>query len=320
MMNSEKVIAEIIDTAEEMPDPLAGLAEKTSSDPGAPFMPESLEALAALKAERLAAFEVLRSQLKQAGCRVTALDKALNKAIAKESGDQDGRGPKQADILIGLSQSAELFRTPDGSGFADLDIKGHRETWPIRSKAFRRWLAHRFFEEMGGAPSSEAKQAALNVIEAKAHFDAPERQVHSVGGLDDRLYLDLCDETWRAVEIDRIGWRIVDNPPVRFRRPAGMQPILAPVRGGSIATLRSFSQRADRGRFRACGRVDSSVPPKSRPLSGDRPLGRAGECQVHFLGDCASADRSQHRASARLAARGSRPVHRREQRPRARLR
>ena len=35
-------------------------------------------------------------------------------------------------------------------------------------------------------------QSALNVIEAKAHFDAPERMVHiRVGGLDGRLYLDL---------------------------------------------------------------------------------------------------------------------------------
>ena len=40
--------------------------------------------------------------------------------------------PKQADIRIGLSQSAELFHTHDATGFADLDINGHRETWPIR--------------------------------------------------------------------------------------------------------------------------------------------------------------------------------------------
>ena len=25
----------------------------------------------------------------------------------------------------------------------DLDINGHRETWPIRAKGFRRWLARR---------------------------------------------------------------------------------------------------------------------------------------------------------------------------------
>ena len=48
-----------------MPDPLAGLVEKTAADPGAPFMPEALEALAALKSDNRAAFEALRSQLKK---------------------------------------------------------------------------------------------------------------------------------------------------------------------------------------------------------------------------------------------------------------
>ncbi len=134
-----------------------------------------------------------------------------------------------------------MFHTPDGTGFADLDIDGHRETWPIRAKGFRRWLARRFFEATGGAPSSEALQSALNVIEAKAHFDGPERIVHiRVGGLDGRLYLDLSDATWRAVEISVDGWRVIDNPPVRFRRAAGMKPLAVPAPGGSVETLRSF--------------------------------------------------------------------------------
>jgi len=121
---------------------------------------------------------------------------ALDEAIAEENGDIGGRGPTQADILIDLAQSAELFHASDGTGYADLDINGHRETWPIRSKGFRRWLARRFFEVTHGAPSSEAQQSALNVIEAKAHCDAPERAVHiRGGGLDGQLYLDLGDET-----------------------------------------------------------------------------------------------------------------------------
>jgi hypothetical protein len=240
ILEPDQLIADAIYAAEEMPDPLAGLAERTASDPGAPFMPEALEALAALaalKSDNRAAFEALRSQLKKAGCRVTALDDA----IAEEGGDTGGRGSTQADILIGLAQTAELFHAPDGAGFADLNINGHRETWPIRAKGFRCWFARRFFEETGGAPSSEALQSALNVIEAKAHFDSPERQVHiRVGGLDGRLYLDLSDETWRAVEIDATSWRVIDNPPVRFRRASGMKPMPIPMRGGSVATLRSF--------------------------------------------------------------------------------
>ena len=234
---TEKLIAATIDAAEDIHDPLEKLIEKTATDPGAPFAPDALLRLAALKKEDRAAFEALRAKLKSAGCRVAALDEA----ITEENGETSGRGPKQADILIELATAAELFHAPDGTGFADLDINGHRETWPIRGKGFRRWLARRFFEATQGAPSSEALQSALNVIEAKAHFDAPERIVHiRVGGLDGRLYLDLGDATWRAVEIDTTGWRVIENPPVRFRRAAGMQALPIPKRGGSIATLRSF--------------------------------------------------------------------------------
>jgi hypothetical protein len=230
-------VAEAIGAAEDIPDPLDGLVEKTASDPGAAFTPEVLERLAAMKKDERAAFEALRAQLKSAGCRVTALDEA----IAEESGDVGGRGPTQADILIDLAQTAELFHALDETGFADLDINGHRETWPIRTKGFRRWLARRFFDATQGAPSSEALQSALNVIEARPHFDARERVVHvRVGGLDERLYLDLGDATSRAVEIDAAGWRVIDNPPVRFRRAAGMQPLPVPAAGGSIEILRSF--------------------------------------------------------------------------------
>ncbi|HKB23337.1 MAG TPA: hypothetical protein VKC99_11215 [Methyloceanibacter sp.] len=230
-------ISAAINAAEEVRNPLDDLVERTTADPGAAFTPEVLERLAALRRDDRAAFEALRAQLKKSGCRVTALDQT----IAEESGEAGGRGPTQADILINLAQTAELFHAPDGTGFADIDINGHRETWAIRAKGFRRWLARSFFEATQGAPSSEALQSALNVIEAKAHFDAPERMVHvRVGGVDGRLYLDLCDENWRAVEIDTTGWRVIDNPPVRFRRAAGMQSLPMPVSGGSVDTLRTF--------------------------------------------------------------------------------
>src|SRR5262249_40461422 len=153
----DDLIATAIEAAEDIRDPLEGIVEKTGTDPGAPFAPDALERLAVLKKDDRAAFEALRARLKSAGCRVTALDEA----IAEESADAGGRGPKQADILIGLAQSADLFRSPDGIGFADLDINGHRETWPIRSKGFRRWLARRFYDATQGAPSSEALASSL---------------------------------------------------------------------------------------------------------------------------------------------------------------
>ena len=233
----DRIVA-AIDGAQDISDPLEGLVDRAALDAGAAFTPEMLECLTTLRKDDPAAFEVLRSNLKKVGCRVTALDEAIAEA---SGGDTGGGRPKQADILIEIAQSAELFHTSGGIGFADLNIDGHRETWPIRAKGFRRWLTRRFFESTGGAPNSEAMQSALNVIEAKAHFDAPERMVCiRVGGLDGRLYLDLCDAAWRAVEIDASGWRVIDSPPVRFRRAAGMKPLPDPVAGKEVTRLRSF--------------------------------------------------------------------------------
>ena len=138
-------------------------------------------------------------------------------------------------------QVASLFHDPSSIAFADLTIDGHRETWPIRSRQFRHWLRRRYFEETGSAASAETVRSALDLLEARAQFDAPERMVHiRVAEYDDRIYLDLADSDWRAIQIGPDGWQVVTSPPVRFRRAAGMLPLPIPQRGGSIEALAAF--------------------------------------------------------------------------------
>jgi hypothetical protein len=138
-------------------------------------------------------------------------------------------------------QVTSLFHDPNGTAFADLAIDGHRETWPIRSRQFRHWLRRRYYEETGNAASAETIRSALDLLEARAQFDAPERVVHiRVAEHDDRIYLDLADNDWRAVQIGPDGWQVVTSPPVWFRRAAGMLPLPVPQRGGSIEALAAF--------------------------------------------------------------------------------
>ena len=140
---------------EDTTNPLDGIDEKVAAEPGAAFKPEVLNALAALKQADRSAYESLRAKLKRGGCRVTALDEALPAASG-----ENGRRPSQADILLGLTlEGAELFHTREGVGYADIQIMGHRETWAIRSKGFKRWLARRFFEETSGARGRRARPA-----------------------------------------------------------------------------------------------------------------------------------------------------------------
>lgn len=87
----------------------------------------------------------------------------------------------------------------------------------------------------------------LRLLRAQTRFsDAVQHNVHlRVAEADEKIYLDLADDTWRAVEISAAGWRIVDAPPVRFRRPAGMQALPLPVCGGNINELRPFINLGD---------------------------------------------------------------------------
>jgi len=157
--------------------------------------------------------------------------------------DRSSKGRTQAQVLIEncLRDGVDLYQSADGTTYADINVNCHRETWPTKSTGFRRWLRRVYYEETGGAPNSEAMSTAMGVIEARAQFDGAQRPVHlRVVDHGQKIYLDLCDAAWRAIEIDADGWRIVDMPPVRFRRTPGMLAIPDPVRGGKIDELRNY--------------------------------------------------------------------------------
>jgi hypothetical protein len=153
-------------------------------------------------------------------------------------------------MLTNLAVSAELFHTADGTAFADLMIDGHRETWPVHSLRLRSWLRRKYYEATGAAPGAGAIRSALNLLEARTQFDAPRRAVYlRVAEHDGRIYLDLADDRWRAVEIGPDGWQVITCPPIRFRRAPGMLPLPMPVRGGSIEALTSFFNLPTRSDF-----------------------------------------------------------------------
>jgi hypothetical protein len=153
-------------------------------------------------------------------------------------------------MLNDLAPCEELFHTTAGIAFANVLVDGHRETWPIRSKRFRGWLRRRYYQATGDAANAAEIRSALDLLEARAQFDGPQRAVHvRIAEHGGHIYLDLADEHWRAVEIGLDGWRVTGDPPVRFRRPAGMLPLPEPQQGGSSESLNSFLNLASRDDF-----------------------------------------------------------------------
>lgn len=149
--------------------------------------------------------------------------------------------PSQATSLVEIAEDAELFHTPDGDAFVTYPVGNHKETSPLKVKAFRRWLMGRYYKQTGGTANAQAVQDALGVLEAKAIFDGPQIPVYiRVAEHGGKIYIDLCNSDWEVVEITSTGWRVIADPPVRFRRSRGMLALPHPVAGGSISELRSF--------------------------------------------------------------------------------
>jgi hypothetical protein len=162
-------------------------------------------------------------------------------------------GQSQATLLVSLAMGAgaELFHSPEGDAYASISVEGHRETWPLKVRGFRRWLARLFYEEEGKAPGSQAIQDALGVLEGKALYDGPEYPVYTrLAEVNGTIYVDLGNAAWHAIEITPSDWRLIDTPPVKFRRAKGMLPLPEPIRGGTLAALRPFVNLASENDWR----------------------------------------------------------------------
>jgi hypothetical protein len=219
-------------------DPLADLFRRVAKSAAEAYEPATLTALAALKQRDRQAFEEARLRLKAVkGMRIGELDAA----IARENGETP-RTFTQADVVVQKAEEAEYFRTPDHVAYADVMVDGHRETYPVRSRQYRRWLSRRYYEATGGsAPTNDTMQTALGMIEAKAQINGPVREVHvRVAAHRGMIYVDRCSDKWDAVEISKTGWKVVSAPEVRFRRAPGMLELPVPVDGGSVNSLRRF--------------------------------------------------------------------------------
>ena len=102
-------------------------------------------------------------------------------------------------------------------------MKGHKEHLATESRTFRRLLQHRYWVATKQRLSRNALDEVLDTLAARARFEGPEHQVFlRVAHAGDKVYVNLCNDNWEAVEISKEGFRVIRNPPVYFVRRPGM--------------------------------------------------------------------------------------------------
>jgi putative DNA primase/helicase len=132
-----------------------------------------------------------------------------------------------------------FFHAPNGEPFASVEVKGHLETWPVQSEAFKRLVRHQYWLAMGTPMPSKLLKETIAVCDAKACFDGPERKVFTRIGQDDdgNIVVDLVNAKWQVAVITDRGWSVVDRSPIPFMRRQGMTALPVPEHGGDISLL-----------------------------------------------------------------------------------
>jgi len=157
------------------------------------------------------------------------------------NGVTDTKNKTPVELVLRLAQGAELFHTPDGKQCATVRRDNKTEHHHINSRPFKDWLIYGYYKEYKKTLPATALQVAILQLEANARYEGPIRTLFvRVGNHGSTDYIDLANDSGQVIVIDQEGWRIVDDPPVAFRRPSGMLPLQLPTRGGSLDPLRSL--------------------------------------------------------------------------------
>ena len=157
-----------------------------------------------------------------------------------------GRKRTVAQVLIDIGTRCDLFHDERGDGYALTTDSDIRRTLRLRGGYFRRWLCKSYYDQTGKAAYGTAIASALDVLEAKAVFDGRaitlfNRFAEWAGA----VFVDLCDDQWRAIKVTATGWEVLDKPPILFRRYAHQHALPEPQRGGDLTLLKSFLNLRD---------------------------------------------------------------------------
>jgi hypothetical protein len=199
--------------------------------------------------KNLIVFDKPKETFKQLNIETSKPKKSDNKKTSSEPAKDSKKKPSQAEILIDLAEqdNVEFWHTPDHEQYATVVENGHNENMAINSSSFKRWLSWKMFSGVDGkVPGSQALQDAINTMGGKAEFLGEELATFvRVAEKDGKIYVDIGDVDWNAIEISGGSWKLIANPPVKFVRPKGLLPLVMPERGGNINDLRCLLNAGD---------------------------------------------------------------------------
>lgn len=170
----------------------------------------------------------------------TAGVKPVSLEPAKSAEEEKHKKQAVAQILIEIGKTVELFHDQMQVPYAAVKEGSVQRVLRLRGKQFKNWLAGRFYDDTGKAVNSEAMASALLILEVQASRGQCIFLHNRFARTSDAIWLDLCDDKWRAVKVTKEGWEVLETPPILFRRFNHQAPLPIPEKNGDLRKILWF--------------------------------------------------------------------------------
>ncbi|MCK5509149.1 MAG: toprim domain-containing protein [Desulfobacterales bacterium] len=216
---------------------LDDILSKKADDPGAVFEPKALDAFAYLSRNDKPAYMRLRAKFKKIkDVSVCEIDKSVK---GESGGDQDQC--KASDIIEFIKSVATFLHDHEKNSFMLLNANDHEELYAVGSTVCDRKIQHLVYLERQESMSEQVITTVNASLSCFGLFDGQEEDIYLRAGRNENsYYIDLCDDQWKVVQINHLGWQILNRSPVKFRRTQTMQPIIEPDKTPDLNALWKF--------------------------------------------------------------------------------
>ncbi len=196
--------------------------------------------------DRTAALDTVRQQIQQHFDEVIMTEDVKEKKVSQQSGKDEP--PKAAEVLLQLVDEGEFefFHDDHQDAFCKYPSQKSNvyEARRLNDSKFKSYLSFIYRQEAGKTIGEASLKEAIAEMEGRALHDKSskkEKVFIRVGELNEKIYIDLCNDKWEAIEVSPTGWKILNSKdvPVRFERSQHSLPLPDPssVDSGDISKL-----------------------------------------------------------------------------------
>ncbi len=239
------------------------------------------------------------------GASRTPVDPTRSAPRHPARGGDDGKPPPAAARIVAMAREQYRFVTStDGRPYA-VALHGPNVALPLRGKSgVRQRLARQFADAYPGEVASQSALAdAMTVLEGISEDDDPVTVNLRVGRAPDgAIVVDLGSTDGRAVVVSGLGWQVVDQAPVLFRRSGAMAPMPAPVLDGDgLAKLHALLNMDDAAFHQLVAWLVAAwipdIPHPALVCKGEQGTGKSKAAQmfINLIDPSPAAKRSQPR-------------------------